>query len=91
MDDPRLQALHSRSARDLIRLFDEHRAAVLAAAAERPLLGRIGEGREALERRLDEELETYWRLWLVQAQATNDLDQATYSHGVFDREPRVPE
>lgn len=44
-----------------------------------------------LESLSDEELETYWRLWLIQAQATNDLDQATYSHGVFDREPRVPE
>jgi hypothetical protein len=44
-----------------------------------------------LESLSDEELETYWRLWLVQAQATNDLDQATYSHGVFDREPRVSE
>jgi hypothetical protein len=35
----------------------------------------------------DEELDAYWRLWLVQAQATNDLDRATYAHGVFEREP----
>jgi hypothetical protein len=62
MDDPRLQALHSRSARDLIRLFDEHRAAVLDAAAERPLLAHVREGREALERRLDEERRTLMRL-----------------------------
>ena len=34
-----------------------------------------------------EELEAYWLLWLTQAQATNDLDRATYSHGVFDHEP----
>jgi len=39
----------------------------------------------------DEELALYWRLWLEQAQATNDLDEAYYSHGVFDRDPAVPE
>ncbi len=37
----------------------------------------------------DDELEAYWRLWLTQAQATNDLDRAEYSHGVFDRDPAV--
>lgn len=37
----------------------------------------------------DDELEAYWRLWLTQAQATNDLDRAAYSHGVFDRDPAV--
>jgi hypothetical protein len=35
----------------------------------------------------DEELIAYWNLWLEQAQATNDLDAALYSHGVFEREP----
>ena len=35
----------------------------------------------------DEELYAYWDLWLHQAQATNDLDQYTYSHGVFQVEP----
>ncbi len=25
----------------------------------------------------------YWNLWLEQAQATNDLDEHEYSHGVF--------
>jgi len=30
-----------------------------------------------------EELFAYWNLWLEQAQASNDLDQYTYSHGVF--------
>ncbi len=31
----------------------------------------------------DEELIAYWNLWLEQAQATNDLDRYTYSHGCF--------
>jgi len=44
-----------------------------------------------LETLSTEELEVYWRLWLTQAQATNDLDRASYSHGVFDRDPAVPE
>jgi hypothetical protein len=35
----------------------------------------------------DEELIAYWNLWLEQAQATNDLDAALYSHGVFVRDP----
>ena len=43
-----------------------------------------------LENLSSEELETYWRLWLMQAQITNDEDRATYSHGVFDRDPSVP-
>jgi hypothetical protein len=34
-----------------------------------------------------EELDVYWRLWLAQAQATNELDRGDYSHGVFDRDP----
>ena len=38
-----------------------------------------------------EELDVYWRLWLTQAQATNDLDRGEYSHGVFDREPATLE
>jgi hypothetical protein len=29
----------------------------------------------------------YWNLWLRQAQSTNELDEAEYSHGVFDRDP----
>jgi hypothetical protein len=28
------------------------------------------------------ELDAYWCAWLEQAQATNDLDADTYSHGV---------
>lgn len=35
----------------------------------------------------EEELIAYWNLWLHQAQATNDLDEALYSHGVFERDP----
>ena len=35
----------------------------------------------------DEELFAYWEMWLYQAQATNDLDEHTYSHGVFTHEP----
>ncbi len=44
-----------------------------------------------LENLSSEELEVYWRLWLAQAQVTNDLDRASYSHGVFDRDPAVSE
>ncbi|HET9768660.1 MAG TPA: hypothetical protein VFS60_17570 [Thermoanaerobaculia bacterium] len=36
-----------------------------------------------------EELIAWWNLWLEQAQATNDLDEALYSHGVFERDPAV--
>lgn len=36
-----------------------------------------------------EELIAYWNLWLEQAQATNHLDEALYSHGVFERDPAV--
>jgi hypothetical protein len=35
----------------------------------------------------DEELHAYWDLWLAEAQATNDLDRDTYSHGVFASAP----
>lgn len=34
-----------------------------------------------------EELDRYWQLWLEQAQVTNDLDRARYSHGVFEEDP----
>jgi hypothetical protein len=39
----------------------------------------------------EEELYTYWNFWLRQAQATNDFDHDTYSHGVFMgiREPQT--
>jgi hypothetical protein len=31
----------------------------------------------------DRELVAYWNQWLEQAQATNDADAQSYSHGVF--------
>ena len=34
-----------------------------------------------------EELLAWWDLWLRQAQATNELDEHLYSHGVFTVEP----
>jgi len=55
MEDPRLEALYSRSARDLLRLAQDHPEAVREAAVERPLLSRVGQGREEVERLLDEE------------------------------------
>jgi len=55
MEDPRLQALYSRSARDLLRLAEDHPEAIQEAAVERPLLSRVGRGREEIERLLDEE------------------------------------
>ena len=62
MEDPRLQALHSRSARDLMRLVEQHPAVVRQAANERPLLARLGAGREEVERLLDEERRGLMRL-----------------------------
>jgi len=44
-----------------------------------------------LENLSADELDAYWRLWLTQAQVTNDLDRADYSHGVFDRDPAPAE
>ena len=35
----------------------------------------------------DEELDAVWTAWLYQAQATNEEDRYTYSHGVFTEEP----
>jgi hypothetical protein len=40
-----------------------------------------------LENLSEQELVVYWNLWLRQAQASNDLDEGLYSHGVFVREP----
>lgn len=42
-----------------------------------------------LENLSEEELSAYWNLWLRQAQVSNDLDEALYSHGVFERDPAV--
>ena len=40
-----------------------------------------------LQTMTEEELITWWNLWLEQAQVTNELDQDEYSHGVFRHEP----
>jgi hypothetical protein len=38
----------------------------------------------------DEELDSWWNIWIEQAQITNAEDEDSYSHGVFTlmREPR---
>ncbi len=36
------------------------------------------------------ELYAWWNEWLRQAQATNDLDEHVYSHGVFLEAPGAP-
>lgn len=36
----------------------------------------------------EEELYAWWNEWLRLAQATNDLDEHVYSHGVFREAPR---
>jgi hypothetical protein len=55
MANPRAQFLYSRSSRDLIELAAKHPAALAEAAPQRPLLGRIAEGREVLDEALDRE------------------------------------
>lgn len=55
MDDPRSQLLYSRSSRDLVALAREHPGTLVEVLPRRPLLGRIPEGREALEEALDRE------------------------------------
>lgn len=55
MADARDQCLYSRSARDLIHLARKHPDLTRELAAERPLLARVGEGRERLEAALDAE------------------------------------
>lgn len=37
-----------------------------------------------------DELIAYWNLWLEQAQASNEVDRKSYSHGVFVLEPPWP-
>lgn len=55
MEEPRLQLLFSRSARDLLRLAEAHAELVDDLAGQRPVLLRIGDGRDALEQALDAE------------------------------------
>jgi len=47
----------------------------------------LSEEDSSLKELSEEELLSCWDLWLLQAQATNDLDAKTYSHGVFEKEP----
>ena len=55
MGGRRSQLLYSRSARDLLRLAREAPEALGEVVSQRPLLAKIAEGREAIERALDEE------------------------------------
>lgn len=55
MTEPLSQLLYSRSSRDLIQLAMEHPGAFAEAKGERPLLARIGDGRDALDEELDRE------------------------------------
>ena len=43
-----------------------------------------------LQNLTDEELSAWWMQWLLLAQATNDIDEGAYSHGVFAWDPSVP-
>jgi hypothetical protein len=55
LSDPREQLLLSRSARDLIDLARDHPSLLEELRPLRPLLGRVGEGRDVLEALLDAE------------------------------------
>lgn len=62
MKEERLQLLYSRSARDLLRLAEAHRELVENLAEQRPILLRIGDGRDVLEEALDAERRSLMRL-----------------------------
>jgi hypothetical protein len=53
--DPKEQLLYSRSALDIIKLAEKYPEMVMEEAKQRPLLGKISEGRERLEELLDKE------------------------------------
>ena len=55
MTDPDDQIRYSRSARDLIRLADQHQDRIERLQEKRPALGAIEKGRDALEAALDAE------------------------------------
>jgi hypothetical protein len=61
MEDPRERLLYSRSSRDLLQLAREAPELVADLRRERPVLAVIEEGRQALERALDEERRTLMR------------------------------
>ena len=54
-EDPRDQLMYSRSARDIMKLAENHPNLITELANERPLLARFSEGREKLEELLDSE------------------------------------
>ena len=95
MSDPSLELLYSRSARDLMRLAAEHQDALREAAPKRPLLSRIAEGRNTIERLLDEErrqliranedrLEKYFRASESWASAWPALSRELAEHTLRD-------
>lgn len=55
LTDPLARMLQSRSAQDLLRMADEHPAALSAALPQRPALAAVALGRDALEAALDDE------------------------------------
>jgi hypothetical protein len=40
-----------------------------------------------LQNQSRDEIMAYWEVWFAQAQATNDTDRWSYSHGVFEEVP----
>ena len=55
LDNPEEQLLCSRSARDILALAEKHPGFIDALHAQRPVLGAVAAGREALEAALDAE------------------------------------
>jgi hypothetical protein len=61
LKDPGQQMLYSRSARDLMRLAEQHPHALAQVVERRPLLREIGAGQARLEEALDAERRTLMR------------------------------
>jgi len=64
---------------ELARLLEEPRDQLLLSRSARDLKNLS-----------EEELFAWWDRWLEMAQATNDVDEHTYSHGVFTLLSRAP-
>ncbi|HXU32677.1 MAG TPA: hypothetical protein VN851_19075 [Thermoanaerobaculia bacterium] len=62
MTDPRAQLLYSRSSRDLIELAEKYPEVLAEVVEQRPLLGQMADGREALDEALDRERRTFMRV-----------------------------
>lgn len=62
MTDPCARLLYSRSSRDLIDLAERHPEALAEVVGQRPLLGQIADGREALDDALDRERRALMRV-----------------------------